>query len=352
MPLRSLEELDKRLKRGVPPVVLVHSDTPLLREEASARVRGAVLADGEAERHAFRGEESPDFDAIRRELAAPSLFASRRLVELHFGDASPGAEATALLADFAADPAPDAVLLVSAGYQSRAVQRKKWFKAVEGAGVSVGLFPPRREELPGWLAGRLRGHGLSADRDALALLAERVEGNLEAAAAEAEKLALYAGGAAGPLDADTVLAAVGDQARFTAFDLAEAAVAGSPERTRRALAVLRAEGVEPLPVIGALAREVRNLIRLRDRTSRGEDTETVCRDLKIFPPRKTAVQKRARRLQPGEGERVLARLARADDLAKSAGADATWRGLETAALALAGTLPATADAQEGRMSHG
>lgn len=351
MALRSLDDLAKRLTRGVPSVVLVHSDTPLLREDASARVRDAALADGDTERHAFRGEQAPDLEAVRRELTAPSLFAGRRLVELHFGDSAPGAETTALLKEYAGEPAPDAVLLVSCGYQGRQVQQRKWFRAVEAAGVTVGLFPPKREELPGWLAGRLRAHGLTADRDALNLLAERVEGNLEAAAGEVEKLVLYAGDARGPLDMATVLAAVGDQARFTAFDLAAAAVAESPERTRRALAALRAEGVAPLPVIGALAREVRNLIHLRDRTARGEDAEQICRELKVFPPRKAAVRQRSGRLGAGEGERVLARLARADELAKSAGDDATWRAVETAALALAGVRPATAE-PERSMAHG
>jgi len=336
MRLRSEADLDKTLKEAPPPVILVHSDAPLLREEAAARVRRALTADPEVERVAFRAEEGLDYAAIREEVNAPSLFAPLRLIELHYGGGAPKDDGAKWLAEYAADPAPDVRLLVTCGYQSKGDQRKKWFQAVADHGAVLALFAPRREELPGWLRRRAGERGLELDRDALALLAERVEGNLEAAAGELEKLLLYTGGRGGSLAAEDVLAAVGDQARFSVFDLAEAALGREPERVVRAVASLRAEGVELPPVLGALAKELRILIALQDRAARGEDLDAACRDLKVFYQRQQARKAQARSLPGGEAETALARLARIDRVAKGAEGGDPWDRLEAAVLRLAG----------------
>lgn len=342
MSLRSEQDLDRLLERGAPPLILIHSDAPLLREEAATRVRRALTADPEVERHAFRADEQIDYAFLRQELAAPSLFAPRRLFEVHYGGDSPKDEGAKWLQEVAADPPPDAWVLITCGYQSKQAQKKKWFQAVDQAGATLALFAPRRHELPGWLKRRLGERGLAVDRDGLALLAERVEGNLEAAAGEVEKLALYTGGQGGNLGVDDVLAAVGDQARFSVFDLADATLAREPDRCVRAVAALRAEGVALPPVIGALAREVRNLIALQGCLARGEDLEAACRKRGIFPPRKQAMQGLARELPEEAAEQALIRLARADRVAKGAADGDGWMLVEAAVLALAGApeLPA------------
>lgn len=336
-----MQDLDRLLEREPPPLILVHSDAPQLREEALDRARRALTADPEVERHVYRADERLDYAALSQELAAPSLFAPRRLFELHYGDDAPKEEGARWLREVAADPPPDVWLLIGCGYQSKKDQQKKWFQAVEASGATLALFAPRRHELPGWLRGRLAERGLELDREGLALLAERVEGNLEAAAGEVEKLALYTGGqegnrGSGILGADDVLAAVGDQARFSVFDLAEAALARDPARCARIVAVLRAEGVHLPPVIGALAKEVRNLIELQGCAVRGEDLEAACKKRGIFPPRKQAMIKLARSLPAAEAERALARLARADRAAKGLGEADPWALVEAAVLALAG----------------
>jgi DNA polymerase-3 subunit delta len=350
MRLRSLEDLDRALGGDVPPVILVHSDAPLLREEACQQVRRALLADPAVERHAFRADEQVDYTAIRQEVNAPSLFAPRRLVEIHYGGDAPKGDGGKWLQEYAADPAPDVWLLLSTGYQSKSAQKKKWFQAVEGVGATLALFPPRAHELPRWLEQRLGRHGLRPSQDALALLAERVEGNLEAAAGEVEKLVLYAGEGAGELDVATVLAAVGDQARFSVFDLAEAALAQDPRRTVRAVEALRAEGAELPPLVGALAREVRNLIALRGAHQRGADLEALSRKLGLFPPRKQAAQRLARQLPEGAAEAVLQGLARVDRQSKGVENGDPWAALEGVVLQLAGAAPRTGGAANGHQT--
>lgn len=349
MRLRSADDLARRFGEQPPAVAVVHSNAALLREEAAEAARGALQSlDPEAERLPFWADDQLDLEAVRQAAEAPSLFAQRRLVELHLGDTPLKGDTAKWLQAYAQAPARDAAVLVTCGYLSKQAQDTAWFKAVDAAGVHLPLFAPSPEELPRWLAGRLRARGLEADEAAIAALAERVEGNLEAAAREVEKLVLYLGGP-GRVGRDTVAAAVGENPRYSVFDLAEAAVAGQTERVARSLAVLRAEGAELLPMIGALAKEVRTLVTVQGRMRQGQSAEQAvkARDLQVLPQRQKATAARARSLREAEAARVLHCLAAADHRAKGQADGDAWAAFEEAALALAGTeLAATEFAQE------
>ncbi len=109
--------------------------------------------------------------------------------------------------------------------------------------------------------------------EAVTLLAERVEGNLLAAAQEIEKLALLADDR--ELTAQAVLAAVGDSARYSIYDFVDAALLGQPERVARILDGLRDEGIEPVLVNWALHQESRRLAMLAFARSQGQPLEAV-----------------------------------------------------------------------------
>ena len=114
------------------------------------------------------------------------------------------------------------------------------------------------DRLVGWLRSRCRRLRLEIDAEALAVLAERTEGNLLAAHQELEKLRLLAP-VAGNITPDTVLASVADSARFDVFRLSEAVLEGEADRALRVLAGLRSEGTEQTLVLWALTKAVRDL---------------------------------------------------------------------------------------------
>ena len=65
-----------------------------------------------------------------------------------------------------------------------------WFKALDQAGVVTLVWPVSQGQLPRWLNSRSKVLGLALAPEALTYLAERVEGNLLAAAQELDKLVL------------------------------------------------------------------------------------------------------------------------------------------------------------------
>ena len=135
------------------------------------------------------------------------------------------------------------------------------------AGVTIAVQPLPPGQLPAWLGRRLRDKGLHPSPEALELIAERVEGNLLAAAQEVERLALLY--PAGELDADQAVAAVADSARYSLPDLALAALQGQRARAVRVLAGLRDEGVAETLALWAIVQEVRAGARAAEAIAEG-----------------------------------------------------------------------------------
>lgn len=260
----TFEQLGARLKRPLAPVYVVAGGEPLRFGEAADAIRARVRAEGITEREVIVVDRTFDWSRFRTAGESLSLFTERRLIELQFEwrmrdnrpvPPSPGPEGVEALVDYAARPPSDAVLLVLCPNLGKS--GGAWASALEGAGVRVDVEAVSRGELNDWIAQRMRAAGLEPTPGAVERLAERVEGNLLAAAQDIEKLRLLHG--AGAVDEEAVLDAVADSARFDVFQLANAVLAGDQARALRILEGLAAEGLEPVQIVWALIRDVRDV---------------------------------------------------------------------------------------------
>jgi DNA polymerase III subunit delta len=212
---------------------------------------------GFSEREVHFLERGADFDDVRASAGNLSLFGSRRLLELRLPSGRPGVAGNNALLSLLERDDPDTLLLILTPRLDREAQAAQWVRVLESRGGWVQVWPVEAEKLVGWLRGRSRRLELDINEEALALIAERTEGNLLAAHQELEKLRLLAPG--GTLTPDTVLAAVADSARFDVFRLSEAVLEGEAARALRVLAGLRSEGTEPTLVLWALTKALRDL---------------------------------------------------------------------------------------------
>ncbi|MCC5856763.1 MAG: DNA polymerase III subunit delta [Ectothiorhodospiraceae bacterium] len=327
------EQLSAVLRKGLAPVYLLTGDEPLQLREAQDAVRAAARAAGYGEREVLEVEAGFDWDRLGAMADSLSLFGDRRLVELRMPGGRPGQQGGKALAAYCERPAEDTVLMISSGRLEPKVRKSAaWVKAIDQVGVVVEIWPIGPAELPRWLTARMQAAGLRPTTDAAALLAERSEGNLMAAAQEVDKLRLLLG--QGEVTLETVQAAVADSARYDVFDLCLAALQGDSRRVVRILNGLHEEGVEPVLVLWALARELRVLVRL---SAPGSNPEEVLRRERAFGPRKTALPAAARRGRPARWQALLARAARVDRVIKGAAAGRPWDELLHLSLAIAGT---------------
>jgi len=328
------EQLEQHLKRELAPVYLVCGDEPLQAMEAADAIRARARAGGCGERLVFEAERGFDWNSLTQAQASLSLFAQQRLLELRLPSGKPGADGSKALQEYLAAPAAGDVLLILAGKLDRESQNAKWFAAIERAGVVVQVWPVELTQLPAWIERRMRAKGLQPTREAAALLAERVEGNLLACAQEIEKLALLC--AAGPVDEEAVATAVADSARYTIYDLVDRALAGEPAQCARVLQGLRAEGEEPVLVLWSLTREIRAVAQMRAALAAGEGEDKVFAEHRVWDKRKALVRAALKRRSVNACQDLLRRAAAIDRVAKGAARGNVWDELLQLALALAG----------------
>ncbi|RNF86346.1 DNA polymerase III subunit delta [Montanilutibacter psychrotolerans] len=313
------------------PAYLIAGPEPLRVLEAADAVRAAARAQGIAEREIFEAEgnqREPDWNALEASFRAPSLFASRRLVELRLPTGKPGKDGAEVISGFCADPPPDVTLLVSAGEWSKQ-HGGKWSEAIGRIGVIAIAWQVKPHELVDWIDRRLRSRGLKAGRDAVQQLAERVDGNLLAAAQEVDKLALLSDGS--PLDAQKMQSLVADAARFDVFRVMDAALNGNAAQVSRMLAGLRAEGEAVPALLGMVVKELQTTAAL----SRASNLANEFRTLRVWDTKQPMYRRALQRHDAPRWEAFVAHAGRVDRMAKGREAGDAWLALERLLVAVA-----------------
>jgi DNA polymerase-3 subunit delta len=311
------------------PAYLIAGAEYLLVIEAADALRARAKELGYAEREVLDVEANFDWNQLGDAGRSMSLFASRKLIDLRLPTGKPGKEGSAAISEFCASPPPDTVLLVTTNDWSKK-HEGAWSTAIERIGSAVVAWPLKREELPDWIGARMASRGLKATPDAVALLADRVEGNLLAAAQEIDKLALLHAGRT--VDVETLEASVADDARYDVFRLADAAIGGDAGRALHIVAGLRAEGEELIPLLGWMLMQLRLLLRLAG----AQNIDSALRNERIWPASREGMFKRA--LKNGDREhweRCLNQAGRIDRIAKGRGDGDAWRELERLVAAMA-----------------
>lgn len=345
MPINA-DQLAPSLKRGLAPVYFVHGDEPLLVREAADAIRAAATAAGFSERQVLTVESGFDWNSLSASTQNLSLFAERRLLELHLPTGKPGEAGAKQLVEYAAAPPPDTLLLVIAGKLEKATRESRWAKALDAAGAMVIAWPIETTQLPSWISRRMLARGLKPGAGVTELLAYHMEGNLLACDQEIEKLAMRWGTAPGGVPRTVVIeeieGALSDNARFSVFQLADAALKGETRVVLRMLESLRAEGMEPMLVLWALTREARALASLSVRVATGESVEQALDAARVWSRRQPLVRQALKRLTSAAWLGVMQRAARLDRVIKGRAAGDAWRELQNMALAMGGLKPLSA----------
>jgi len=327
-------EVPKALAAGLQPLYVILGEEPLLALEAADAVRAAARAAGFDERVPLYVEPGFDWNSLAAAGASGSLFGSRRLLDLKVPRGKVDAAGSRALVEYASDPPPDALLLVTAPGSERRAGNTAWAKAAAKAGVLVECKPVPARNMPRWVAERLRRSRIAAPREAAALIAEYAQGNLSAASQAIERLALLA--VDRDADMETVREAVADEARYGLFDVVDAALRGDASTVMRMLVRLRETGAEPPLLLWAAARELRVLAAWA-----WADAEGAPRP-QVWSSRRSLVAGAARRRSAGGWRSLLRQAAEIDRIVKGRAAGNVWTEMERLLLAMAGRRTAEA----------
>ena len=328
------EQLASQLARELKPLYTVFGDEPLLALEAGDRIRAKARAEGYDEREVLTADSSFKWPQLAMAANSQSLFASRKLLDLRIPNGKPGVEGSAALQTFCKSLPADTITLIYLPEIDWRAQKAGWFEALDHAGVMVEAKAVPRKALPQWLAARLKAQGQDADAEALAFIADRVEGNLMAAFQEVQKLALLF--PPGPISFEQIGEAVLDVARFDVFHLGIAMVEGDAVRLTRMLEGLQGEGAAPPMALWSLADEIRAIGRTLAAAESGRPLNTVWRDAKVWGvPHQTAMQQNLGRFSKAQIAQGLRHAAAIDRMVKGLSKGDVWDELLQLALRFA-----------------
>jgi len=281
------EKLSQHLKQGLASSYLVSGDEPLLVQEAVDAIRSQCRAVGIEEREVIDVAGSDDWQQLLHSAGSLSLFASRKLIEVRVPSGKPGAEGSKVLQTYLEQDSDDVLLIISGKIDKQSL-KSKWYTALDRCGVVMPIWPVSATALPGWIQERIQARGMTCERDAAQLLADKVEGNLLAANQEIDKLLLLVTEAT--ITIDIVMDAVADSARYDSFGLVDTALRGQVAQALRQLRGLRAEATPAPQILWALAREVRSLAALQASINQGQSVQNAMQQQGVWRSRMSWVQ--------------------------------------------------------------
>jgi DNA polymerase-3 subunit delta len=328
------EQLAAHLERELRPLYVLYGDEPLLVLEAADAIRAKSRQQGYSEREVLTVLTGFDWGQLLAAGGNMSLFGDRKLIDLRIPTGKPGKEGGAALQQWCGNLSADNLLLITLPELDWREEKAAWFTALVNAGVAVKLNAPPLNELPGWIAGRLRRQQQSADMESLKFIAERVEGNLLAAHQEIQKLGLLY--PAGQLSMEQVREAVLNVARYDIDGLREALLVGDVARLTRTLNGLMHEGEAPPLVLWAMSEEIRALAVIRAGLDSGKPLDMLLKEAKVWGPRQAGIKKAVQRLSTAGIEAALKQAGKIDRLAKGMGQGDVWEEFLRLGLRVAG----------------
>jgi DNA polymerase-3 subunit delta len=261
-------DLSSELAKGtIRPAYLVAGAEPLLRDDAVAAIRAAVLTGAASDWNLDRlAGESTSPGALQDAVRALPVMAPHRLVLLVEPERRRGAGAKALtdaVADVVGEVAAQqgTVLVVVA---EKADRRARWVKAFADPATIVDCEPPRAgRALVAFIKAEARLQGIAFEEAAAGLLAERIGPQLMLLRQEIAKCGLLAGEGVSVTSAH-VADSTSSVAEQPIWDLTDAIGERQLGRAIQILARLQASGAAAPMLLGVLAGHFRKLALVKE----------------------------------------------------------------------------------------
>ena len=222
----------------LPAVTLIYGSEALLNAEALDAARARALADGYHERQRLYGDSRTAF--LINELETPSLFAPKRLLELHLDGKKADKTTADTLRQLAELRLENSRLIIFAPNLEKP-HTAAWYKALFSQGnlaiASQALQPPQFAKQ---IAQRLQSAKLRLTEAAYELLLANCQGNLFAAKQAIERLTIHPQ-AENIIDDTLLTELLDDFSQFNTFALSDAILAADWHKAWRIAARLQAE---------------------------------------------------------------------------------------------------------------
>lgn len=310
------EQLAAALKRELLPVYLITSDEHLLLEESCELIIQQAKQLGFTEKERLLVEKGFHWQSLADANSSMSLFGEKKIIDLRIMNGKPGAEGSDAIINYLSNPNPDNLLLIRCPQLNKQSLTSKWIKAIKDAGALIIIWKVKSAQLPAWIQQRTKHKGLTLDRDAAQILADRVEGNLLAANQEIEKLALLFP-ANSQINSKQIIQSVANNSRYDVFNLMEHVLKGETKKALLMFRGLREERTDHTIIVWAIRTEIEILLKLSE-LSKEKNMSQCFKELRIWDSKQGLYTQVFKRIQNKLGQHLIA-LAELDKTVKGRG---------------------------------
>ena len=261
----SPQDLSNSLKKGLEPVYTLVGEESLQIQELVDQIYNKAKSEDYLEKTNYIISKQTDWTFLKSSSENYDLFGAKKIIEIKLIGSGPGATGSKASKDYAINPDPSKVLIVSVEGLEKKTHSSAWIKALEAAGCLLLINPITLNQLPRWIVETGKKYQLNIASAASNLLAEKTEGNLLATLQEIKKLALLFPDQ--DIDINQMASSISDSSKYNIFDLSNAFISGNKERTASVLESLKAEGTPETLILWSLSRELTNLFKVINQKS-------------------------------------------------------------------------------------
>ena len=320
-------QLDSQLTQGLQPCYLIVGDEPLQLKEATDAIRQKAQSEGFTEREVLHVDNKFKWDMLFASMGTMSLFAEKKIMEIHLPTGKPGAAGSKAITQFVENLPVDIVLMIQCEQWTAANDKTKWAKTIEAKGSFMRVYMPKPHEFGQWLRQRCQKIQLNVDNDTIALLSMRLEGNLLAADQELIKLKMRFANQS--ISAKDVAGLVADNARFDVFRLTDALLENNLVRVLRMLRALKQNNTAIVVIHWAIERQIRTLLHFAYIKAKGQRVGPAdYRKQGIWQNQQAQIQSALNRLNADKLEELLSGIALLDRVIKGQAYGDAWLQME------------------------
>lgn len=317
------EKINTALEKNVAGFYICSGNDTFLINELSEKIIAAAKKKGFQEISHLYVDSSFSWEKLYETIHTPSLFSPKIALVIQLSQWKLDEKAKALLTEASQYQSNDVVIIIKGPKIERAMSSAKWFLELTNTAYWIELPAMYPSQVPEWLQQRAAQFGLKLTREQAQQIALRTENNLPAAAQALEKLQLLNL----PITTAVIEEIVEVSAEYDVFKLIDACLAGDAPRCYHIFFNLKNNGVEPLMITGAFAREFRLLREILLAHSENIALKTAAQRVGVWESRLPLIQTFMRTYQSIDCQKILAEFATIDAIAKGAIQGHTWNAL-------------------------
>ncbi len=304
------DQLSKNLSNGLESLYFIFGPEILLVEQSLTLIKKAAKENNFSDRVRFDIDGLFPWDTINNEMANPSLFSEKRIIECRLTTGKIGLKGSKALTELVDTLTDDILLIISTGKLDMNQQKSKWFKALDKKGAIIQHWEVQNEHLVSWIINQMTQLGLKTNKEVAEAIAYCTEGNLLASMQEIQKLKIaYPDG---HINADEFLNQIDQQSHYSVFGLIDAALKGDSAKVNKVFNSLVDEMTPPVIIISSLYREIKSLATMSVELKQNEPIEDIFEKHRVWQKRKPLISNALKKHPYQRLQKLLLSLGRID----------------------------------------